>query len=59
MFGINQGGTYADLRVWHMEEIAKLNCDGYAIGGLAVGEPTQVMCPSHRAVRSQEDFTYS
>ena len=43
LFGINQGGTYADLRVWHMEEIAKLNCDGYAIGGLAVGEPTQVM----------------
>ena len=43
LFGINQGGTYADLRVWHMEEIAKLDCDGYAIGGLAVGEPTQVM----------------
>ncbi|MCI9157311.1 MAG: tRNA guanosine(34) transglycosylase Tgt, partial [Lawsonibacter sp.] len=43
LFGINQGGTYADLRVWHMEEIARLNCDGYAIGGLAVGEPTQVM----------------
>ena len=43
LFGINQGGTYPDIRVWHMEEIAKLNCDGYAIGGLAVGEPTQVM----------------
>jgi queuine tRNA-ribosyltransferase len=43
LFGINQGGTYADLRVRHMEEIAKLDCDGYAIGGLAVGEPTQVM----------------
>ena len=43
LFGINQGGTYADLRVRHMEEIAKLPCDGYAIGGLAVGEPTQVM----------------
>ena len=43
LFGINQGGTYADLRVWHMEEIARLRCDGYAIGGLAVGEPTQVM----------------
>ena len=43
LFGINQGGTYADLRVRHMDEIAKLNCDGYAIGGLAVGEPTQVM----------------
>ncbi|MCI8422374.1 MAG: tRNA guanosine(34) transglycosylase Tgt [Lawsonibacter sp.] len=43
LFGINQGGTYADLRQWHMDEIAKLDCDGYAIGGLAVGEPTQVM----------------
>ena len=43
LFGINQGGTFSDLRVWHMEEIAKLDCDGYAIGGLAVGEPTQVM----------------
>jgi queuine tRNA-ribosyltransferase len=43
LFGIDQGGTYADLRVWHMKEIAKLDCDGYAIGGLAVGEPTQVM----------------
>ena len=43
LFGINQGGTYPDSRVWHMEEIAKLDCDGYAIGGLAVGEPTQVM----------------
>ena len=43
LFGINQGGTYTDLRVWHMDEIARLNCDGYAIGGLAVGEPTQVM----------------
>ena len=43
LFGINQGGTYPDLRVKHMEEIAKLDCDGYAIGGLAVGEPTQVM----------------
>ncbi|MCR5826749.1 MAG: tRNA guanosine(34) transglycosylase Tgt [Oscillospiraceae bacterium] len=43
LFGINQGATYADLRIWHMQEIAKLDCDGYAIGGLAVGEPTQVM----------------
>ena len=43
LFGINQGGTYADLRVWHMKEIARLDCDGYAIGGLAVGEPTQTM----------------
>ena len=43
LFGINQGATFPDLRVWHMDEIAKLNCDGYAIGGLAVGEPAQVM----------------
>ena len=43
LFGINQGATFPDLRVWHMEETAKIDCDGYAIGGLAVGEPTQVM----------------
>ncbi len=43
LFGINQGGTYPDLRVWHMKEIARLECDGFAIGGLAVGEPTQTM----------------
>ena len=43
LFGINQGGIYPDLRVWHMQEIAKIDCDGYAIGGLAVGEPTQTM----------------
>ena len=43
LFGINQGCTYEDLRVHHMEEIAKLDMDGYAIGGLAVGEPTDVM----------------
>ncbi len=43
LFGINQGCTYDDLRIQHMEEIAKLNLDGYAIGGLAVGEPTEVM----------------
>lgn len=43
LFGINQGGTYADLRIWHMDQIAKLGCEGYAIGGLAVGEETSVM----------------
>ena len=43
LFGINQGATYRDLRIWHMQQIAKLNCDGYAIGGLAVGEPTEMM----------------
>lgn len=43
LFGINQGGIYPDLRVWHMQETAKIECDGYAIGGLAVGEETGVM----------------
>ncbi len=43
LFGINQGGIYKDLRVNHMKEIAELDLDGYAIGGLAVGEPTEVM----------------
>ena len=43
LFGINQGGTYPDIRIRHMQDIAKLDCDGYAIGGLAVGEPTQTM----------------
>lgn len=43
LFGINQGATFPDLRIWHMREIAKLDCDGYAIGGLAVGEPAEVM----------------
>ena len=43
LFGINQGGTYKDLRRDRMKEIAELDLDGYAIGGLAVGEPTEVM----------------
>ena len=43
LFGINQGGIYDDLRVNHMKEIAELNLDGYAIGGLAVGEPAETM----------------
>lgn len=43
LFGINQGGTYDDIRVSHMQEIAQLGLDGYAIGGLAVGEPTEIM----------------
>ncbi len=43
LFGINQGGTYPDLRIWHMQQIAKLDLPGYAIGGLAVGESTEVM----------------
>ena len=43
LFGINQGGIYEDLRVWSMQESAKVDCDGYGIGGLAVGEETEVM----------------
>ena len=43
LFGINQGCVYDDLRVAHMKEIATMGLDGYAIGGLAVGEPTDVM----------------
>ncbi|HPE16768.1 MAG TPA: tRNA guanosine(34) transglycosylase Tgt [Oscillospiraceae bacterium] len=43
LFGINQGGVYPDLRIEHMQQIAALDLDGYAIGGLAVGEETQVM----------------
>ena len=43
LFGINQGGIYDDLRINHMKEIAELNLDGYAIGGLAVGEPAETM----------------
>lgn len=43
LFGINQGCTFDDLRIAHMKEIAELDLDGYAIGGLAVGEPADVM----------------
>lgn len=43
LFGINQGGTYDDLRISHMREIARLELPGYAIGGLAVGESTETM----------------
>ena len=43
LFGINQGCTFDDLRIEHMKQIADLDLDGYAIGGLAVGEPTEVM----------------
>lgn len=43
LWGINQGGTSAEIRVAHMKAIAKLELPGYAIGGLAVGEPTEEM----------------
>lgn len=43
LFGINQGGTYEDLRIENMCRARELDLDGYAIGGLAVGEETEVM----------------
>lgn len=43
LFGINQGGTFDDLRIDHMKRIAEFDLPGYAIGGLAVGEPAEVM----------------
>lgn len=53
LFGINQGCTYDDLRIKHMEEIAKLDLDGYAIGGLAVGEPAEDM---YRIISAVEPY---
>ena len=43
LFGINQGCTFDELREEHMKEIVDLDLDGYAVGGLAVGEPTEEM----------------
>ncbi len=43
LWGINQGATYPDLRIRHMEMIRELDLPGYAIGGLAVGEPAETM----------------
>lgn len=54
LFAINQGCTYDDLRIDHMKEIAKLDCDGYAIGGLAVGEPKEDM---YRIISAVEPYT--
>lgn len=53
LFGINQGCTYDDLRIEHMKEIAKLDLDGYAIGGLAVGEPKEEM---YRVISAVEPY---
>ncbi len=53
LFGINQGCTFDDLRVEHMKEIAKLDLDGYAIGGLAVGEPKEDM---YRIISAVEPY---
>lgn len=43
LFGINQGSTYGDLRIEHMKQIREIDCNGYAIGGLAVGESAEEM----------------
>ncbi len=43
LFGINQGGIYPELRIRHMREIRDIPCDGYAIGGLSVGESADEM----------------
>ena len=53
LFGINQGCTYDDLRVEHMQRIAELDLDGYAIGGLAVGEPKEDM---YRIISAVEPY---
>ena len=53
LFGINQGCTYDDLRIEHMKEIVKLDLDGYAIGGLAVGEPKEDM---YRIISAVEPY---
>ena len=50
LFGINQGCTFKDLRQEHMKQIAELDLYGYAIGGLAVGEPAEVMYEMIEAV---------
>ena len=43
LFGINQGGTFSDIRVEHAKRIAEMDLDGYALGGLAVGESHEEM----------------
>ncbi len=61
LFGINQGSTYADLQIEHMKKIRELGLDGYAIGGLAVGETAQEMYATIEAVEPhmpQEKIRY-
>lgn len=53
LFGINQGCTYDDLRIENMKTIADLDLDGYAIGGLAVGEPKEDM---YRIISAVEPY---
>ena len=43
LFGINQGAIFEDIRIAHADEISELNLDGYAVGGLAVGESHEEM----------------
>lgn len=50
LFGINQGATFADVRIEHMKKNAELDLPGYAIGGLAVGETHQEMYDTIQAV---------
>lgn len=52
LWGINQGGTYPDIRIDHMKRIAQLELPGYAIGGLAVGETAQEMYDIIEAVEA-------
>ena len=52
LFGINQGATFKDLRIKHMQKIAELDLAGYAIGGLAVGETHQEMYDTIEAVEA-------
>ncbi len=53
LFGINQGSTYEDLRIANMQAIAELDLDGYAIGGLAVGEEAEEM---YRIIETVEPY---
>ena len=53
LFGINQGSTYEDLRINHMKQIREIECDGYAIGGLAVGETADEM---YRIIEAVEPY---
>ena len=53
LFGINQGSTYKDLRINHMKGIRELDLDGYAIGGLAVGESAEEMYETIEAVEPE------
>ena len=43
LFGINQGAVYEDIRIEHAKAISEMDLDGYAVGGLAVGETHEEM----------------